>query len=210
MKNAKQAKEAAAFTLIEVLVAMLVLAIGLLGLAGITVVVLRSNTLSLQISEATNIASTLMEELRRTAALPDCAATSAFDAAGMASCDILQQSGIARQSDAAFYPPLTNVGAVCGVTGLLDGLGAAGNAFTFDAISGNFTGRTDYSSDSNICDVSNTPRGSPYIRYYRTSLPSLPIGGTVNERRMVVVVLWQDKFGKWRNVKLDTRRTGNN
>jgi type IV pilus assembly protein PilV len=45
------------FTLVEVMVAMLILAIGLLGLAGITVVVLRSNSLSQQMSDATNIAA---------------------------------------------------------------------------------------------------------------------------------------------------------
>lgn len=206
-KNKKNLNEA--FTLIEVLVAMLVLAIGLLGLAGITVVVLRSNTLSQQISEATNIASTLMEDLRRTTGLPDCQAANAYNIASIpSSCDILHQSGIARQSDAAFFPPLANQSTpstACGVPGLLDGRGTSGNSFTFDAISGNFTGRTDFASNATLC-TSDAPRGSPYIRYYRTMVPA---GGGASERRMVVVVLWKDKFGKWRNVKLDTRRSSN-
>lgn len=209
-----------AFTLIEVLVAMLVLAIGLLGLAGITVVVLRSNTLSQQISEATNIASSLMEELRRTSNLPDCVTGNVITSIG--TCPPLRESGIAptdssqdSSADKTFWPSTNNQ--TCAVAGLLEGrAGATGtNSHTFDNIAGNFIKRATYSTGETICNIetatsnlvsggtgSGTLAAGPYVRYYKT------IGtGTGGERRIVVVVLFKDRFNKWRSVKFDTRRS---
>ncbi len=116
-----------AFTLVEVLIAMLILAIGLLGLAGMTVVVLRSNTVAQQITEATNITRSLMEALKReapriTAACPDINVISVGTA-----CRIVTTSGISElnTSDPVWLPAsLTHTG--CAVPGILQ------NDRTFD------------------------------------------------------------------------------
>jgi len=195
-----------AFTLIEVLVAMMVLAIGLLGLAGITVVVLRSNTLSQQISEATNLASSLMEDLRRQSSLPNCDyATNALTSVA-SNCEILVESGInaiVESGERVFLPPSTRTSTACAVANVL----ASGVTETFDAIAGNSVSRASVSA-ADLCSLTQAPAGTPYIRYYRSYLPS-GTGVPATERRIVTVVLWQDKFGKWRQVHLDTRRSGN-
>jgi prepilin-type N-terminal cleavage/methylation domain-containing protein len=52
------------FTMIEILVAMVVLAIGLLGMAGMTVLVMRGNRTSVDMTAATNICQRKIEELK--------------------------------------------------------------------------------------------------------------------------------------------------
>ena len=52
------------FTLIEIVVALLVLTIGLLGMAGLSIEVMKGNKSSNQISTATALAQDKMEELR--------------------------------------------------------------------------------------------------------------------------------------------------
>lgn len=190
-----------AFTLVEVLVAMVVLAIGLLGLAGITVVVLRSNTLSQQISQATSLASSLMEDLRGRDNLPDCSTNTISVTPGSGACKILEESGLASLGDNAFLPSPTNEN--CGVEGLL----SSGNTYTFDNVSGNSVTRYDFANNLSICDLSSTAsfQAGPYIRYYKTTQP----GADDEERKLVTVVLWKDKFGKWRHVRLDTRKSTN-
>ncbi len=51
------------FTLLEVVIAMVILAIALLGLAGLQVVALRGNSLASQITEATTLAQDQLEQL---------------------------------------------------------------------------------------------------------------------------------------------------
>ena len=184
--------------MIEVMVAMLVLAIGLLGLAGITVVVLRSNSLSQQISQATALASSLLENLR---AQPDLVACTSVISAPSSSCKQLTESGISNR-DAAFWPAsqFAPAGNACVVSNVL----SQGSAGTFDVVSSDGApwASSGLVAADTVCSasiLSNLPRNT-FVRYYQVSA----IG--TSELRLVSVVLFQDKFGKWRAVALDTRR----
>lgn len=187
----KKRSKISAFTLVEVLVAMLVLAIGLLGLAGITVIVLRSNTLSQQISEATTIASDLMENLKRQtySSLPDCVAANTISTC---SSEILMNAGITSNT---LYPPLTS--AVCKVTGT--NVLFAGSSIDF--VSANLVGEA--ANVTSVCDTNLSIPARKYVRYYRSYASSTG----ASDRVIVVVVLWKDKFGKPRQVHLTTTRT---
>jgi prepilin-type N-terminal cleavage/methylation domain-containing protein len=196
----KRLKQSLGFTLVEVLVAMLILAIGLLGLAGITVVVLRSNTLSQQISQATALASSLLETLRSQSNLTAC--TSSL-AAIPEDCKILREAGIQGKGE-AFFPSTANN--VCAVSGVL-GVGVTNQ--TFDNVSANGTNRAPFGESSpgveqTLCGISDqaTFNAGPFIRYYKVSAIA-----NSTDLRLVAVVLFRDKFGKWRAVTLDTRQT---
>lgn len=203
------------FTLVESLVAMVVMAVGLLGLAAITVVTLRTNTLARQRVDATNIAASLMDSLRQranTGTLDNCAEmpSSAFNY----SCTALREAGI---TEAKYYPQMTNGGAtnqsICGVEQILE---QSNTKKTFDVVkvTGNaidlHPGPTDgdFSASSNLCtltgangDLKNLPANS-YIRYFRTFEPT-----TGSQDRVIsVVVLWKDRFGRWQNVHLSTQK----
>jgi len=54
------------FTLIEIMIAMFVLAVGLLGAAGVATTVINGNALSKKITTATTLAQDKMEELKGT------------------------------------------------------------------------------------------------------------------------------------------------
>jgi prepilin-type N-terminal cleavage/methylation domain-containing protein len=191
----KRLKQGLGFTLVEVLVAMLILAIGLLGLAGITVVVLRSNTLSQQISQATALASSLLETLRSQSNLTACT-TSLETIPG--DCKILREAGI-QGKGGAFFPSTAN--SVCSVNGAL-GVGITNQ--TFDNVSANGTSRAEFTGEATLCGISGlaTFNAGPFIRYYKVS--AIP---NSTDLRLVAVVLFRDKFGKWRAVTLDTRQT---
>lgn len=198
-----------AFTLIEVMVAMVVLAIGLLGLAGITVVVLRSNTLSQQISEATTLSSDLMDTLKRQAIgnLPNCPTANAYTASAVtesSNCNIIYQSGLKGLGDG--YMPVTNrTDAGCVVTGSTILQTSGSTPALYDVVAANFLVMSDSGLATNFCGASSfslSPRS--YIRYYRTYQPS---SGNAGDRTIVVGVLWKDRFGRWRNVHLSTTRT---
>ncbi|MBN8554234.1 MAG: prepilin-type N-terminal cleavage/methylation domain-containing protein [Deltaproteobacteria bacterium] len=203
-----------AFTLIEVMVAMLVLAIGLLGLAGITIVVLKSNTLSQQISEATTIAADLMDTLKRQniSSLPNCDSSASNSiqlsaAQNSTSCAVLADSGVASvplQSGVNIYLPAATNGsnANCAVANVLD---TSGTAMTFNVVASNLMVLNSFNSSDTVCDRGtnfNFPARS-YMRYYRTFAPS---SGS-SDRTIAVVVLWKDKYNRWRNVHLSTTRT---
>lgn len=200
---------ARAFTLIEVMVAMLVLAIGLLGLAGITVVVLRSNTLSQQISEATTISADLMDTLKRQPVgnLRDCPTANSYTTATIPAspaCSILRDSGVLALGD-NYMPVIENGDALCGISGVL----SAGNSYTYDNVASNFVVLNNYPNDADICTnpaAADNLAPHSYIRYYRTFQTPIPPGNT-GDRTIVVVVLWKDRFGRWRNVHLSTSRT---
>jgi len=53
------------FTLIEIMVAITLLSIGLLGMAGLTVGIMRGNTLSSEVTTATALAQAKMEDIKR-------------------------------------------------------------------------------------------------------------------------------------------------
>lgn len=195
-------KKQKAFTMIEVLVAMLVLAIGLLGLAAMTVVVLRSNVLSQQISEATTITGDLMEslKLRSISELTDCASTGNVISVG-SSCSIITESGLSNLG--SDYYPLDPTGS-CEVDGIVSDL-AGGTPGAFDSVTANLISfpASGTSAASFCTEFDNLPKGR-YVRFYRSFDPD-PADGR-DERRLIVVVLWKDRFGKWRNLNLETTR----
>ncbi len=197
------------FTLVEVLVAMLVLAIGLLGLAGITVVVLRSNLLSQQISDATTIATDLMEALKRQSLSALTAAQCASgdlltsSAGGSSSCGIIRDSGLLSVFT-DFGPPLENQS--CGIVGILkapsdDVATPATTPSTFDTTFATLQGGSRFAKAGGFCSLSTqTLAQREYIRMYR-------ITAATDGVDLAVVVLWKDKFGKWRNIRLSTTKT---
>jgi len=54
------------FTLIEVLIAIVILSVGLLGMASLTVAIIKGNKLSSDLTTATTLAQDKMEDIRRT------------------------------------------------------------------------------------------------------------------------------------------------
>lgn len=185
-----------AFTLIEVLIAMLILAIGLMGLAGMTVVVLRSNMVAQQITEATNLTTSMMEALKREAPRisAGCPAVNVISlSVGADTCKVIRTSGIEQLHTALtnpWYPSVYN-DAGCQVAGILT------SNRTFDVITSNLVTQTQ--SVNTFCDFDSQILRGQYVRYYRV------VDGTVaNERNLRAVVLWVDRFGKWRNIHLET------
>lgn len=173
---------------------MLVLAIGLLGLAGITVVVLRSNMLSQQISEATNLTTSLMETLKRegvrSTVVPCPNASRVTYTTG--TCPILESSSLS----AAWVP---SPDATCALPNVI-----TTNTRSYDAVTANFI---DLGMDGAFCTTFNTLRAGQYVRYYRVECVNnteSPCTTRVNERRLRSVVLFRDRFNKWRHVKLET------
>jgi len=65
-KCGRQAHRQSGFTLIEIMIAMFVLAVGLLGAAGVATTVINGNALSKKITTATTLAQDKMEELKGT------------------------------------------------------------------------------------------------------------------------------------------------
>lgn len=196
-----QKPKSKAFTLIEVLVAMLVLAIGLLGLAGITVVVLRSNVLSQQISEATTITADLMERLKQVSfdELPDCGLGNEISLSG--SCRIIEESGLEEKGE-LFYP--SSIGASncvidSDLTPIKNAIG--GENSVYDIVNSRIEAEAAPSGD--FCSAFNNLPIGRYVRYYRIYAPS----GTTSQRVIVVVTLWKDRFGKWRQINLTTTRS---
>jgi len=198
MKSMKINKNA--FTMIEVLVAMLVLAIGLLGMAGMTVIVLRSNTLSQQISEATNVASNLMDRIKilPLSSLPNCVQPTVFSSASLpVNCNSILTSGLSGSTD--FYPPTSATN--CGIGGFEDE--TSFQQVGSDHVATNTIDLLPY----DVCDFGS---GSPslakgsYLRYFRTFQPT---GGSSTDRSISVVVLWQDRFSKWRHIRLSTTKS---
>lgn len=203
-------KRQSGFTLVEVMVAMLVLAIGLLGLAGITVVVLRSNTLSQQISDSTSIAADLMDSLTRSR--PGSITLNATDCAPIASdlpslpsqpCDALRQAGL---NTPALWPQAknrTNGTVDCGVVGIIQNTTNSSSVGTFDIVGSNGARVRGFPETEDFCHATETSILGPkqYFRYYRTYLPT---SSTNPARTIVVAVVWKDKRGQWRNVHFTT------
>ena len=64
-KNLTAENENEGFTLIEILIAMLILSVGILGMAALTVGIINGNKLSNNLSAATTLAQDKMEDVRR-------------------------------------------------------------------------------------------------------------------------------------------------
>ncbi len=63
-----QLKDIKGFTLLEVMIAMVILAIGLLGLASLQIMAIKGNSFGQQMTVASTIAQNQLEQLRRTPA----------------------------------------------------------------------------------------------------------------------------------------------
>ena len=190
------------FTLVEMMVAIVILAIGLLGLAAMTVVVLRSSTLSRQISEASNIASNLLDTLtlQNVTNLPDCTGGLVAANATQLNCRILFEGKIVGNNNNIYLPSLNNQ--TCGIQQVIDdNISIDANWGTFDAVQANFAVAQTFGANDTLCAQSNIalPAGQ-YIRYYRTFDPD-PNNGDTTQRTVVVVVLWRDRYGVWRSLK---------
>jgi len=61
----ERARNRRGFTLIEIMVAITLLSVGLLGMAGLTVGIMRGNSLSNQVTTATALAQAKMEDIKR-------------------------------------------------------------------------------------------------------------------------------------------------
>ena len=61
----RRLKDAEGFTLLEVMITVVILAIGLLGLAGLQIVAIKGNSFGQQMSVASTLAQNQLEELRQ-------------------------------------------------------------------------------------------------------------------------------------------------
>jgi prepilin-type N-terminal cleavage/methylation domain-containing protein len=66
LKPGKRGKNEGGFTLIEVMIAILLLLIGLLGVAGVAATIIQANAFSRQVTTATTLAEERMEDLKNT------------------------------------------------------------------------------------------------------------------------------------------------
>ena len=62
-RNPRRARQEG-FTLIEILVAVVILSVGLLGMAAMTIIIIRGNRMAVRQTNATNLAQQLMERLK--------------------------------------------------------------------------------------------------------------------------------------------------
>ncbi|MBL7203976.1 MAG: prepilin-type N-terminal cleavage/methylation domain-containing protein [Desulfobacteraceae bacterium] len=65
MRNLPSDKKSGGFTLIEVLIAIVILSVGLLGMASLTVGIINGNRFSNDLTTATTLAQDKMEDIRR-------------------------------------------------------------------------------------------------------------------------------------------------
>lgn len=172
------------FTIVEVMVAMVVLAIGLLGMAGMTLMVIKGGTDASRMTYATNLSSDKMEALKDvtwadlgSVSEADCEPTSInYPNALLMGCvnqKIVNESGLNQQgSTTSGGPyPFTRRWVICTDTG-----GAT-------AI-----------NDSNRCDVNLRP-----------SELGCNVGSTevqTNEKKIKILVTWLDRTGRCHKIDM--------
>jgi len=66
MKRGKKPENEGGFTLVEVMIAILLLLVGLLGVAGVAATIIQANAFSRQVTTATTLAEERMEALKNT------------------------------------------------------------------------------------------------------------------------------------------------
>lgn len=199
-----------AFTLIEVLVAMLILAIGMLGLLGITILVFRNNLLSQQITEATNINTALMDRLKSRLKVMDQAELDAINCEignqadtqfyAPQGCNLLESSGMNPDD---YPPPRNDGGAVIDTCVVPEVLGDSSSDDWFTHIAVTSAGAESYPT-ANFCDEydgSDPMTRDQYIQYYRVYDNTTP---GVNNKILVTIVMWKDRFNKARFIRLDS------
>jgi len=195
------------FTLIETLVALVVLAIGLLALTSMNITYTRANTFSHYLSEATVLAYEKMERLHAYGASEKFAGSSVFDFDYLTS----EQTGFTSLED----PPGSGTNVT--VHGLLSG----GNGGSAVATSGGATYEVLYDDGTNGdvfagdgvytgTDTVPTPVGAPgattfdVTRIFSVEPLDVNADGTYDFAKLEVEAQWTDKLLKEHSVHLES------
>ena len=187
-----------AFTVIEVMVAMIVLAIGLLGMAGMTIMVIKGTTDASRLTYATNLAADKMESLKDVIWADLGATTGTCDTSnatavqkGCASQAILSEAGLNQQglvfvsgtSGTTGPYPFTRKTVVCSQTSVANP--ASGTDCT--------------SASANKCD-SLRPLELSCNQTTCTPASTGEVGS--NEKKIKILVSWRDRTGRCHKVDI--------
>lgn len=193
------------FTIIEVMVAMIVLAIGLLGMAGITLMVIKGGKDASYIQDATHLASGRIEALKDLA----------WDQLGMAdttevATNCVQSLAAAKNQGCKSQNILIESG--LNESGLTS---AEGGTMPFPFIRKTVVCINGVSKDQT--SILNTDANDLYWRCYtdaeaQTKVPPEltcnPTGNTsevgLNEKKVKILVSWRDKYGRCHKVDMKT------
>jgi prepilin-type N-terminal cleavage/methylation domain-containing protein len=190
MKKNTYYRMAGGFTLVEVMVAMVVLAIGLLGMAGMTLMVIRGGTQASHMTYATNLASDKMESLKSlnydnlASEAGTCDTTNA--AALLNGCDlqrIMNEPGLNQQgSTSGGGPyPFTRRWVIC--------------------ISGTTENPTDNNCSNDSCDTTRRP---VELSCNRSVCDAVTGEVQPSEKKLKVMVVWRDRAGKCHEVNMES------
>src|SRR5690606_30451982 len=113
---------------------------------------------------------------------------------------ILSESGV-QQEGADFYPAVRSPLANCAISGVVSK--SNGSDVTWDITTANLIASSAPAS-GDFCSTFDNIANGQYVRYYRVYDPNP--ADSISEYRLVVVVLWKDRFRKWRNIHLVTTR----
>lgn len=190
MKIATRQRMKSGFTLVEIMVAMVILAIGLLGMAGMTILVIRGNKGADQITIATQLATQKMESLKDQ---------------GFANL-----GSINNAADTLSLSYGLTSSRFVGPEGPLNSLGEASasaspdylyyRAFVVCSSDGPWP-CTPATCTSNICD---NPDGIDSSTLIPAELACDSTMAQTNEQRLRVVTYWKDRYNKCHRVAMDT------
>lgn len=190
------------FTLIEVMVAMVVLAIGLLGMAAMTILVMRGNKSADQLTIATSLATQKMEVLKDTGFNDLGTAASAADSN-------YYDYGVTSSHFTGPEGPFNALGETSSVT---DASYIYYRSFSVCWDADTFCG-SDTSSGlctDSLCDLLGTATDGlgTMVSTATTGTPKelACYGDSANasEKRLRVVTYWKDRFGKCHRVAMET------